>query len=50
MNYYFSLKKLNLQNLADDNTIYVGSKDLTDLIEILQKECETEIIGLNQIT
>ena len=30
--YSFSLKKLNF---ADDNTICVGSKDLTELLEIL---------------
>ena len=38
--YSFSLKKLNF---ADNNTIYVSSKDLTELLEILQKECETSI-------
>ena len=27
----------------DDNTIYVGSKDLPELSEILRKECETTI-------
>ena len=38
--YSFSLKKLNF---ADNNTIYVSSKDLTELLETLQKECETSI-------
>ena len=27
--------------MPDDNTIYVGSKDLIELLEILWKECET---------
>ena len=38
---FFFIKEAELANFADDNTIYVGSKDLTELLEILQKECET---------
>ena len=39
----FFIKETELASLADDNTIYVGSKYLTELIEILRKECETAI-------
>ena len=39
----FFIKEAELANFADDNTIYVGSKDLTELLEILRKECETAI-------
>ena len=37
------IKDAELANFADDNTIYVGGKDLTELVEILRKECETAI-------
>ena len=37
----FFIKEAKLVNFADDNTIYVGSKDLTKLLEISLKECET---------
>ena len=40
---FFFIKEAELANFADDNTIYVGSKDLTELLEILRKECETAI-------
>ena len=40
---FFFIKEAELANFADDNAIYVGSKDLTELLEILQKECETAI-------
>ena len=40
---FFFIKDAELANFADDNTIYVGSKDLTELLEILRKECETAI-------
>ena len=39
----FSFSRYSNSNLADDSTIYVGSKDLTELLEILRKECETAI-------
>ena len=42
MTYSFFIKDAELANFADDNIIYVGSKDLTEFLEILQKECETE--------
>ena len=37
------IKEAELADFADDNKIYVGSKDLTKLLEILQKECQTAI-------
>ena len=37
------IKDAELANFADDNIIYVGGKDLTELVEILRKECETAI-------
>ena len=40
---FFFIKEAELANFADDNTIYVDSKDLTELLEILRKECETAI-------
>ena len=40
---FFFIKDAELANFADDNTIYVGSKDLTELLEILRKKCETAI-------
>ena len=40
---FFFVKEAELANFADDNTIYLGSKDLTELLEILRKECETAI-------
>ena len=40
----FFIKKTELANFADDNSIYVGSKELAELLEILRKECETAII------
>ena len=39
----FFTKEVELANFADNNTIYVGSKDLAELLETLQKECETAI-------
>ena len=40
---FFFIKEAELGNFADDNTIYVVSIDLTELVEILRKECETAI-------
>ena len=40
---FFFVKESELANFADDNTIYSGSKDLTELLEIFRKECETAI-------
>ena len=38
---FFFIKNAELANFADDNTIYVGSKDLAELLEISRKEFET---------
>ena len=40
---FFFIREAKLANFEDDNTIYVGCKDLTELLELLQKECETAI-------
>ena len=40
---FFFIKEAELANFADGNAIYVGSKDLTELLEILRKECKTAI-------
>ena len=40
---FFLVKEAELANLAHDNTTYVGSTDLTELLEILQKECVTAL-------
>ena len=40
---FFFIKEAELANFADDNRIYLDSKDLTELLEILRKECETAI-------
>ena len=40
---FFFIKEVELANFADDNTIYVSSKDLAESLQILRKECETAI-------
>ena len=40
---FFFIKESELANFEDDNTIYVGRKDLTEFPEIFQKVCETAI-------
>ena len=40
---FFFIKVAELTNFADDNTIYVVCKDLTELLEILRKVCQTAI-------
>ena len=40
---FFFIKVAKLTNFADDNTIYVVCKDLTELLEILRKVCQTAI-------
>ena len=40
---FFFIKEAEITSFADDNTIYVGSKDLAELLEILHKECEIVI-------
>ena len=42
-NLFFFIKDADLANFEDDNKIYVGSKDLTELLEMSRKECETVI-------
>ena len=42
-NLSFFIKDADLRNFEDDITIYVGSKDLTELLEMSRKECETVI-------
>ena len=34
---FFFIKEAELANFADNNTIYVGSKDLTEFLDILRK-------------
>ena len=40
---FFFIKETEPANFVDDNTIYAGSKDFAELLEILRKECETAI-------
>ena len=40
---FFFIKEAEIANFADDNTIYVGSKYVTELLKILRKEYETAI-------
>ena len=42
-NNLFLIKKANLANFADDNTIYAASKDITNLLEILKSESKEAI-------
>ena len=42
-NLFFFIEDAELANFPDDNSVYVGSKDLTELLEILRKEWKTEI-------
>ena len=42
-NLFFFIEDAELANFPDDNSVYVGSKDLTELLEILRKECEAAI-------
>ena len=39
----FFIEQAKLTNFVEDSAIYVGSKYLTEIIEILQKECKTAI-------
>ena len=39
----FALKRSNLYNFADDNTITVVSENVDDLLQVLQQEAETAI-------
>ena len=42
-NLFFFIKEAELAHFTGDSTTYVGSKDLKELLETLQKECETAI-------
>ena len=44
---FFFNKEAEIANFSDDNTIYVGKKHLTELLEFLQNECETAINSFN---
>ena len=47
----FFIKETELANFADDSTIYVGCKDLTNLFEIWRKRmwpCDKTQINFNQ--
>ena len=39
---FFFIQEAELPNFADDSTIYVGSKGLTEPLEILRKECDCD--------
>ena len=39
----FFIEQAKLTDFVEDSAIYVGSKYLTEIIEILQKECKTAI-------
>ena len=43
---FLFIKKANLANFADDNTIYETSKDITSLLEILNSKLEEAVNGL----
>ena len=40
---FLFINEAELANFADDNTLYVGKKDLLELLAVLEKECETAI-------
>ena len=41
--FFLFINEAKLANFADDNTIYTESKDVDDLIKILEKESEKSI-------
>ena len=43
-----TLKMSELYNFADDNTISIASKDMSNLIQALEKESETAVDWFNQ--
>ena len=43
MIYLLFIKKANLANFADDNTIYAAPKYITSLLEILKSESEEAV-------
>ena len=46
---FFFIKEPELPNFANDNSIYTGSKDLTEILEVLQYECEIAINWFNNM-
>ena len=40
---FLFIKKADLANFADDNTLYVSKKNLAEVLEVLERECETAI-------
>ena len=44
----FFFQEAELPNFADDSTIYVGSKGLTEPLERLRKECDCDKLVQNK--
>ena len=40
---FLFIKEADLANFADDNTLYVSKKNLAEVLELLETECETAI-------
>ena len=40
---FLFIKEADLANFADDNTLYVSKKNLAEVLEVLERECETAI-------
>ena len=40
---FLFIKEADLANFADDNTLYVSKKNLGEVLEVLERECETTI-------
>ena len=38
---FLFIKEADLANFADDNTLYVSKKNLAEVLEVLERECET---------
>jgi len=36
---FFFIKEAELVNFADDNTLYVDKKDITEILNVLEREC-----------
>ena len=45
---FLFIKEADLINFADDNTLYVGKKNLAEVLEVLERECETAINWFNE--
>ena len=46
---FFFIKEAELVNFADDNTLYVGKKDIMEILNVLERECETAINWIIEI-